>query len=102
MGYEELHTVTNVKIALGLITCGLALLARGGTFHPVLLHPKHIRLMTTPRTVHGTNRVTPGSGGNPSRACGQKHELMTAGVVRETTLTPGSERAPTRRRSSIP
>ena len=32
MGYEELHTVTNVKIALGLITCGLALLAQ---FYPV-------------------------------------------------------------------
>ena len=32
MGYEELHTVTNVKIFLGLITCGLALLAQ---FYPV-------------------------------------------------------------------
>ena len=31
MGYEELHTVTNVKILLGLITCGLALLAQ---FYP--------------------------------------------------------------------
>lgn len=32
MGYEELHTVTNVKIALGLITCSLALAAQ---FYPV-------------------------------------------------------------------
>lgn len=32
MGYEELHTVTHVKIALGLVTCGLALLAQ---FYPV-------------------------------------------------------------------
>jgi signal peptidase complex subunit 2 len=32
MGHEELHTVTNVKIGLGMITCALALLAQ---FYPV-------------------------------------------------------------------
>ena len=40
------------------------------------------QLMTASIIVHVTNRVTPGSGWlNPRRAYGQKHRLMTAGVV---------------------
>jgi hypothetical protein len=39
--------------------------------------------------LHVTN-LTPGSGGNPRRAYGQRHQLMAAGMVHVTNLTPGS------------
>jgi hypothetical protein len=53
---------------------------RGGTFHRVLFHlPSKHQLMTA-GMVHVTN-LTPGSGGNPSRAYGQKHQFMTASLV---------------------
>jgi hypothetical protein len=42
-----------------------------------------------------TNRVRPGSD-NPSGAYGRRHQLLTAGIVHVTNLTPGSECNPTR------
>jgi hypothetical protein len=40
--------------------------------------------------VHIANLTPPGSGGNASRAHGQRHQLISAGVVHVTNATTGS------------
>ena len=69
-----------------------ALLRRYGRHSPRYVVTVHVggffshkpRLMTA-SMIHVTTRVTPGSGGNPSRAYGQKHiQVMTTGMVHVT------------------